>query len=168
MEFPLQKLEPSNVQHFLFFLPIIKLTNRLMSGRSHVVARASKWPPCVAHLSCRPYALSACSTTHRSASSWPTCPTTGTIASACTPLKACWCSSRLGPIWRCRPCRLSSWLRNTSACSLLRGIPSGRWEETSDHYLIYLYIYHFFFLAKCCIWLYFFSNGSYSSNGKRQ
>ena len=72
---------------------------------------------------------------HRSVSSWPTCPTTVTTASACTPSKAWWCLSRRGRTWRCRRCRPSSWLRSTSPCSPPKEIPSGRWDEDSFSYI---------------------------------
>ncbi len=61
-----------------------------------------------------------------SASSWPTCPTTGMIVLVCTPSRTWWSSYRCGPIWNCRLSRLYSWRKNISKSSLRRGTPSGR------------------------------------------
>lgn len=62
----------------------------------------------------------------RSASSWPTCPTTVMIVLVCTPSRTWWSSYRCGPIWNCRLSRLYSWRRDISKSSLRRGTPSGR------------------------------------------
>lgn len=62
----------------------------------------------------------------RSASSWPTSPTTATTAWACTRLRTWWSSSRRGPTWSCRRYHPCSWRRNISRSFPKRGTQFGR------------------------------------------